>query len=91
MKQGSKQKIKTLKRLLVHQPEARVGNEQTYFSIAFWSLGFFGAWAKLILGRLGDAVLPDFSRFPAGSDDYLNAFFTDPRHGRYCGGYIPGA
>jgi hypothetical protein len=26
-------------------------------------------WAKLILGRFRDAVLPDFSRFPAGSDD----------------------
>ena len=36
-------------------------------------------------------VLPDFSRFPAGSDDCLNAFFTDPRHGRYCGRYVPGA
>ena len=48
-------------------------------------------WAKLILGRFRDAVLPDFSRFPAGSDDYLNAFFTDPCHGRYCGRYVPGA
>jgi hypothetical protein len=48
-------------------------------------------WAKLILGRFRDAVLPDFSRFPAGSDDYLSAFFTDPRHGRYCGRYVPGA
>ena len=48
-------------------------------------------WAKLILGRFRDAVLPDFSRFPASSDDYLNAFFTDPRHGRYCGRYVPGA
>ena len=38
-------------------------------------------WAKLILGRLRDAVLPDFSRFPARSDDYLNAFFTDPAMG----------
>ncbi len=48
--------------------------------------------AKLILlGRFRDAVLPDFSRFPAGSDDYLNAFFTDPRHGRYCSRYVPGA
>ena len=36
-------------------------------------------------------MLPDFSRFPADSDDYLNAFFTDPRHGRYCGRYVPGA
>ena len=35
-------------------------------------------WAKLILGRFRDAVLPDFSRFPAGSDDCLSAFFTDP-------------
>ena len=48
-------------------------------------------WAKLILGRFRDAVLPDFSRFPAGSDDNLNAFFTDPRHGRCCGRYVPGA
>ena len=38
-------------------------------------------WAKLTLGRFLDAV------FPAGSDDYLNAFFNDPRHGRYCGRY----
>ena len=49
------------------------------------------AWAKLILGRFRDAVLPDFSRFPAGHGDCLNALFTDPRHGRYCGGYAPGA
>ena len=48
-------------------------------------------WAKLILGRFRDAVLPDFSRFPAGSDDYLNAFFTDFRHGRYFGRYVPGS
>ena len=48
-------------------------------------------WAKLILGRLCDAVLPDFSRFPAGSDDYLNAFFTDLCHMRYCGRHVPGA
>jgi hypothetical protein len=47
-------------------------------------------WAKLILGRFRDAVLPDFfSRFPAGSDDNLFAFFTDPRHGRYFGRYVP--
>ena len=26
-------------------------------------------WAKLILGRFRDAVLPGFSRFPDGSDD----------------------
>jgi hypothetical protein len=70
-------------------------------------------WAKLILGRFLDAVLPGFSRSRAGSDDYLNAFlffsffssqdalinpkpwyisfFTDPRHGRYCGRYVPEA
>ena len=47
-------------------------------------------WAKLILGRFRDAVLPDFSQFLAGSDDYLNAFFTDPRHGKYFGRYVPG-
>ena len=35
-------------------------------------------WAELILGRFRDAVLPDFSRFPAGFDDYQDAFFTDP-------------
>ena len=38
-------------------------------------------WAKLILGRFRDAVLPDFSRFPAGSDDYLNAFSLLPAMG----------
>ena len=48
-------------------------------------------WAKLILSHFRDAVLPYFSQFSAGSDDYLNAFFTDPRHGRYCGRYVPGA
>ena len=51
-------------------------------------------WAKLILRRFRDAMLPDFSRFPASSDDFLNSFFTDPRqarHGRYCGRYVPGA
>ncbi len=35
-------------------------------------------WAKPTLGRFRDAVLLDFSRFPAGSDDCLNEFFTDP-------------
>ena len=38
-------------------------------------------WAKLILGRFHDALLFDFSRFPAGSDDFLNAFFTVSRLG----------
>ena len=37
--------------------------------------------AKLILGRFRDVLLPDFSRFPAGSDDYHIAFFCYPRHG----------
>ena len=32
-------------------------------------------WGKLILGCFRDAEFPDFSRFPAGSDDYQNAFF----------------
>ncbi len=36
-------------------------NEPSYFGFTFLSLGFFG----LILGRFRDAVLPDFSRFPA--------------------------
>ena len=35
-------------------------------------------WAKLILGRFRDAVLPDFYRFPAGSDENLNAFSLIP-------------
>ena len=47
-------------------------------------------WAKLILGRFRDAVLPDFSRFPAGSNDYLDVFFTDPCHERYCGRIFAG-
>ena len=38
-------------------------------------------WAKLILGRFRDAMLPDFSRFPAGSGDYLNAFSLIPAMG----------
>ena len=67
-----------------------VGNEPAYFDISYCHLASL-VWAKLILGRFRDAVLPDFSRFPAGSDDYLNAFFTDPRHGRNCGRYVPGA
>ncbi len=35
-------------------------------------------WAKPILGRFRDEafVLPGLYRFPAGSDDYLSAFFT---------------
>ena len=33
---------------------------------------------KLILGRFRDAVLPNFFLFPAGSDDYLNAFELIP-------------
>ena len=48
------------------------------FSIAFWSLVGFLGWVKLILGRFRDAVLPDFSRFLAGSDDYLNTFSMIP-------------
>ena len=59
----------------------------------FWSLGFSGL-GNVDSESFRDAVLPDFSRFPAGSDDYLNAFFTDctdPCHGRYCGRYVPGA
>ena len=50
-------------------------------------------WAKLSLGRFRDAVcsVSRFSRFPAGSDDYLNAFLDDPRPGKYCGRYVPGA
>ena len=44
-----------------------------HFASLVWAM----IQAKLILGRFRDAVLPDFSRFPAGSDDYLNAFFTD--------------
>jgi hypothetical protein len=71
---------------LVYQPEARVRNQPAYFDISFWSLGFFGlgmaslVWAKLILGRFRDAV-SDFSRFPAGSGDYLNAFSRTPANG----------
>ena len=46
---------------------------------------------KLILGPFCDAALPNFYQNPAASDDYLNAFLTDPRHGRYFGRYDPGA
>ena len=38
-------------------------------------------WAKLILDRFRDAVLPDSSRFPAGSDDNLNSFSLTPAMG----------
>ena len=49
-------------------------------------------WAKLILVRFRDAVLPDFSRFPAGSDDFLaERVFSDLRHGRNGGRYVIGA
>ena len=45
----------------------------------------------MILGRYYDAVFPDYSRFLADSGDDLDAFFTDPRHGRFFGKYVPGA
>ena len=75
-----------------NEPEARgrIGYEPAYFVSHFGHLASL-VWAKLILGRFRDAVFTDFSRFPAGSDDCLNALFTDPRHGRYCGRYVPGS
>ena len=33
-------------------------------------------WSKLILGRFRYAVVPDFSQFPAGSDDYCTITLT---------------
>ena len=72
----------------MNEVTATLNNEPAYFAVSFWSLDSL-VRAKLILGRFRDAVLPDFSRFPAVSDDYLSAFFTDPRHRRYFGTYVP--
>ena len=63
-------------------PEAITGNESEYFAVLFGHLASLMRAKMIIMIRFHDAVLPDFSRFSADSDDRLN-FFTDPRHGRY--------
>ena len=47
-------------------------------------------WARLILGRFRDAILPDFQP-PAGSGAFFDSFSSDPRRGEYLGRYVPGA
>jgi len=72
-------------------PKHALAMNRNIFSLNFGHLASL-VWANLILGRFRDAVLPDFSRFfLVHSDDYLNAFFSDPRYGRYFGRYFPGA
>ena len=47
------------------------------------------AWARMILGRFRDAVLPDF-RPTSGSGAFFISFYSDPR-GVYRGRYVPEA
>ena len=48
-------------------------------------------WARLILGRFRDAVLPGSTQDFSGSDAFFNAFSSDPRRGVYRGRHVPGA
>ena len=47
---------------LEHHPEAHVGNEPAHLVSHFGHLASL-VWAKLILGRFRDAMIPDSSRF----------------------------
>jgi hypothetical protein len=47
-------------------------------------------WARLILGRFRDAVLPDLHS-PSSSGAFFDVFSSDPRRGVYRGRYVPGA
>ena len=84
-------RARALKAIYSWNIDAFPGNEPAHILVSHFGHLASLVWAKLILGRFPNAVLPDFSRFPAGSNDHLNAFFTDTRHGRYCGRYVPGA
>ena len=46
-------------------------------------------WARLILGRFRDAVLPDLHS-PSSSGAFFDVFSSDPRRGVYRGRYVPG-
>ena len=48
-------------------------------------------WARLILSRFRDAVLPDSTFASADSSAYFNAFTSGPSRGVYQGRYVPGA
>ena len=48
-------------------------------------------WARLILSRFRDAVLPDSTFASADSSAYFNAFTFGPSRGVYQGRYVPGA
>ena len=48
-------------------------------------------WARLILGRFRDAVLPDSTQDFSSSDAFFDAFSSDPHRGVYHGRYVPGA
>ncbi len=47
-------------------------------------------WARLIIGRFRDAVLPDLHS-PSSSGAFFDVFSSDPRRGVYRGRYVPGA
>ena len=47
------------------------------------------AWARLILSRFRDSVLPNFSSHDSGA--FSDTCFCDPHHGGYRGRHVPGA
>ena len=49
------------------------------------------AWARLILSRFRDSVLPNFTHATDDSGAFSNTFFSDPHRGVYRGRYVPGA
>ena len=49
------------------------------------------AWARLILNRFRDSVLPIFSHTAHDSGAFSNTCFCDPHHGGYRGRHVPGA
>jgi hypothetical protein len=49
------------------------------------------AWARLILRRFRDSVLPDFTHSAADSDAFSNTYLSNPHRGTYHGRYVPGA
>ncbi len=81
-------KLLTINSWYISTKHAIAMNRHIFFFCHLASLVWSLSWFWVVFR---DAVLPDFSWFPARPDDYLNMFFTDPRHGRYCGRYVPGA
>jgi hypothetical protein len=49
------------------------------------------AWARLILSRFRDSVLPNFSHTAHDSGAFSNTCFCDPHRGGYRGRHVPGA